>query len=130
MPVKTCQDTASLQATLLARKALLHDEIRTALARARSEPLADVLRQPHDLGDEAWSSLSAHLILAEVRRDVTELRQIESALRRIGCGSYGVCAACGDAIDAARLAATPSALRCISCEAALDRVAGVQRTCA
>ncbi len=44
------------------------------------------------------------------------LKQIDSALARLADGSYGVCADCGGPISPKRLAAIPSAERCIACQ--------------
>jgi RNA polymerase-binding transcription factor DksA len=53
--------------------------------------------------------------LAEVmRRRVAEL---DAALDRLEEGQYGVCAACGQPIAVERLAARPSATRCVACAA-------------
>ena len=52
----------------------------------------------------------------EVARELDELRAIDAARERIAKGRYGVCAACGNEIDYARLRATPAAIRCIGCQ--------------
>jgi RNA polymerase-binding protein DksA len=54
--------------------------------------------------------------LAEVDRDVVELRLIDSALQRLSAGTYGVCTNCEQAIPMARLEAEPTAVRCIHCQ--------------
>jgi len=51
-------------------------------------------------------------------------REIESALERMGRGSYGVCVDCGAAIPWVRLQALPEAARCAHCEAAREHRAG------
>lgn len=43
------------------------------------------------------------------------LAQIEAAMRRLGQGSYGICQDCGQPIPAARLAARPASVTCLSC---------------
>jgi len=43
------------------------------------------------------------------------LEQVESALRKLESGTYGVCEDCGQAIDPLRLEAKPAARYCISC---------------
>ena len=45
------------------------------------------------------------------------LSHIESALRRVDEGSYGVCERCGRPIPAERLTARPSAATCVRCAA-------------
>ncbi len=43
------------------------------------------------------------------------LDDVESALHRLEAGEYGFCENCGQAIEAARLEAMPTARRCLSC---------------
>lgn len=45
----------------------------------------------------------------------SELDQIESALRKLEQGTYGLCERCGKEIAKERLEALPSALYCIQC---------------
>jgi RNA polymerase-binding transcription factor DksA len=44
-----------------------------------------------------------------------EMPQIRGALKRIEDRRYGVCASCGQSIDAARLTAVPTAITCLQC---------------
>lgn len=46
-----------------------------------------------------------------------EIREINSALRRISSGEYGYCTRCGQRIPQARLEAHPTAERCVRCQA-------------
>ncbi len=48
------------------------------------------------------------------------LQGIESALRRLKSGKWGVCAECGSEIPAARLRAMPFAERCRECQELAD----------
>ena len=59
------------------------------------------------------------LSLLENARDL--LDQVERALRKISDGTYGRCANCGKAIEAARLKALPHASLCIACKRAEER---------
>ena len=49
---------------------------------------------------------------------------IEQALARIAHGAYGKCLDCDVAIAITRLLAAPSALRCIDCQTAAEKVLG------
>jgi DnaK suppressor protein len=49
------------------------------------------------------------------------LAAIDEALRRIGEGSFGVCARCGKPIGEARLEAIPYATKCIDCKRLEER---------
>ena len=53
--------------------------------------------------------------LARRERATGKLRELEAVLQRIGEGTYGVCEACGQAIEPERLEALPTATLCIAC---------------
>ena len=52
--------------------------------------------------------------------DRERLRSIASALYRIEQDQYGICTACGGAIDAERLKAKPDAALCYNCRTRLE----------
>ena len=54
---------------------------------------------------------------AQQRRRDGQRLALRQALRRIQEGEFGDCINCGEAIDAARLRANPTLLRCMSCAA-------------
>jgi RNA polymerase-binding transcription factor DksA len=51
----------------------------------------------------------------------TELRQIDTALKRLNAGHYGICVSCNKPIDTTRLELLPYATRCLNCERAVDQ---------
>jgi RNA polymerase-binding protein DksA len=53
--------------------------------------------------------------LARRERARGKLERLEAALQRMEEGTYGVCEACGQAIELERLAALPIATLCIAC---------------
>ena len=53
--------------------------------------------------------------LARRERANGKLEKLEAALQRMEEGTYGVCEACGQAIEPERLAALPIATLCITC---------------
>ena len=100
-----------------------HDQLVASLKhrlgelRSRAGAIEDELRQPldADFSDQAID-LADDEALAEV--DVIargEIAEIEATLTRIESGSYGRCARCGGPIADERLAALPTASRCINC---------------
>jgi RNA polymerase-binding transcription factor len=98
------------------RRNVLMDEIRRDVERTRAEPYASIAGATPDLGDEALADLLADVGEAEVTRDLGELRALESALKRVADGTYGLCVDCGGEIPLARLHAQPAAERCLSCQ--------------
>ncbi|MEI7465039.1 MAG: TraR/DksA C4-type zinc finger protein [Burkholderiales bacterium] len=74
-----------------------------------------------DTKDLASSRAVDEVGAAEVERDRDELRQIEAAFQRLAQSHYGQCTGCGNAIEAARLAAQPAATRCLTCQQQRER---------
>lgn len=109
-------DLPHFQRVLQAREAQLHAAIRDALLRGDDEQYAQIAGQVHDLEDEALADLLVDVNLADITRDIQELRDVAAALRRIGLGTYGICSGCKAAIARARLEAYPTAKRCITCQ--------------
>ncbi|MDX1431197.1 MAG: TraR/DksA C4-type zinc finger protein [Gammaproteobacteria bacterium] len=94
----------------------LREIIRDELIEADAERYSDLAELVHDLGDESVADLLADVNLAVIDHHIAEVRDIEAALARIGGGTYGECSDCGEAIDAARLEAYPTAKRCHRCQ--------------
>jgi RNA polymerase-binding protein DksA len=110
-----------LRSRLQHREGELREEIRQTLLRSDSEQYAQIADQVHDLEDESFADLMVDVNLAEIDRDLEELRAVEAALRRISDGSFGTCAGCGRAIDRERLEAVPFVSRCINCQTIFER---------
>jgi len=110
-----------LRATMVARAAQLREEIRQTLARSDNEQHAMIADQVRDLEDDAFADLMVDVNLAEIDRDLQELRLIDGAMGRISEGSYGRCDECGSPIELPRLRATPFAIRCFDCQSAFER---------
>ena len=52
--------------------------------------------------------------------ETAELGDIEAALERVQAGTYAICTDCGVTIPTARLAAYPTAKRCIDCQTLVE----------
>lgn len=103
-------NSTDIAATLRARLADLQAEI-ARLEQATTQPLsAKFADQASDLEELATNE---GLEVAHIH----EAEQIMAALARIEAGEYGVCSNCGADIVPARLAALPTATRCIACAA-------------
>jgi DnaK suppressor protein len=106
------------------RRAVLLEDLRKDLGRARTDTLEELAGPVPDAGDESVARVIAELDQAEVTRDVGELKQLEEARRRFDEGSYGVCSDCGHDIDYRRLRAYPAAIRCIHCQERFEKTYG------
>jgi len=98
----------------------LRDETSEALSRSDNETYADIAGRVSDLEDQSLADLLVDVNMAEVTRDVQEIRSIERALKRIALGTYGVCVSCGQPIEPERLEAHPTANRCATCQRAYE----------
>jgi len=114
-------ELAHFERGLRARSAVLRGEIRDTLLRADSEQYARLAGEVHDLEDQSVADLLVDINLAEITRDVGELRDVEAALDRIHSGTYGTCLRCNDAIDRRRLEVHLTAKRCLRCQVEHDR---------
>lgn len=98
------------------RKTLLREEVRRGLARMGNERYVDLLSGTSDVGDESVATLLTDVANAEVARDAAELRDIVTTEARMAAGTYGTCIDCGVPIPFERLAAYPTAKRCLRCQ--------------
>jgi DnaK suppressor protein len=105
-------DLADIAARLQARMAEL----------AVEEDAAAASTAPVTLEQDAVGRLSRidamqmqAMALATQERRRMEKERILAALRRIECGDYGWCVACGEDIAPARLRSDPTATHCIGC---------------
>jgi DnaK suppressor protein len=104
-------DLNEMKGVLESRRAEL-TERRERIARHtrhREEPLSA------DFAEQAVELENGETLVALDREVTAELREIERALRRIEDGTYGNCAACGEAVGEPRLQAVPYASLCIGC---------------
>ncbi len=112
---------AEITRMLLDRQRQLRTEIGQALLKSDDEQYIELAGQVHDLEEASVADLLVDLNYAVVDQHLAELREVESALKRIREGSYGVCADCHEPIAADRLLACPEAKRCLVCQQQHER---------
>jgi RNA polymerase-binding transcription factor DksA len=74
-----------------------------------------------EIGEDRLADLNAEPAAAALERDAVELREVEAALARVHEPDFGLCADCEADIPYARLEAAPSAVRCLACQASVER---------
>ena len=94
----------------------VREDIREALLRTDDESYIEIAGQVRDMENSSVADLLVDVALADIDRQVEEIRDIDAALLRIANGDYGVCADCGEFIDVRRLEAYPTAKRCRPCQ--------------
>ena len=110
-----------LKQRLLQARQSLREDIRDELLRTENEHYIELAGRVHDEGDQSVADLLADINTTIIDKQLGAVREIEDALARIRIGVYGVCVDCGETIVVDRLRAQPSAARCLSCQAALER---------
>jgi RNA polymerase-binding protein DksA len=111
----------TLKASMHGRARQLREEIRQTLVKSDSEHYLQIANDVRDLEDESFADLMVDVSLAEIDRDLEELRAIDAALLRVADGTYGSCDVCGRTIEYKRLEAAPEAARCIDCQTLYER---------
>lgn len=74
-----------------------------------------------DAIDMQQKAVDLELKIVGLERDSVLLRSVESALRRMAKGTYGICIACNEEISPRRLAAIPWTPCCLKCQVEADR---------
>ncbi|MBI2022909.1 TraR/DksA C4-type zinc finger protein [Candidatus Daviesbacteria bacterium] len=75
----------------------------------------NALAESSEPGTDSWLA-DTHSRIVAVKQNLSEiLTNIKRALSNISNGKYGKCENCGNPIEKERLAAMPTATRCISC---------------
>jgi RNA polymerase-binding transcription factor DksA len=101
-------DTNQVRTELEKRLKALNARVDEIEGDLRSAPSADFEEQAIEVeGDEVLQGLESSAL--------TEIMQIQAALKRIAEGSYAECMSCGEEIGEKRLLALPYAARCIEC---------------
>ncbi len=113
-------DYRHFDSLLRKRMTELRRAIHAALLRADTETYGELAGEVHDAEEEALADLLTDVNLAEISREVQEVRDIDAALRRLANRTYGMCLDCGAPIDPQRLKTYPTARRCLDCQRAYE----------
>jgi DnaK suppressor protein len=112
----TAPQTDELKAQLGARTRDLATRVREELAASQHQHYRDLAGMVTDTADEALARALVDVDTAIIDRHIVELRDIEAARERLRLGTYGICIDCGDGVVFERLAAYPTAKRCVRCQ--------------
>ncbi|OGR48948.1 MAG: hypothetical protein A2X34_06745 [Elusimicrobia bacterium GWC2_51_8] len=74
-----------------------------------------------DAIDQASQSLEKEILFELSDSEMTDLGDIEAALRKIENGTYGVCEHCKQPIEKKRVKALPSARYCLVCQTGSEK---------
>jgi DnaK suppressor protein len=76
---------------------------------------------PKDWAEVNNDTLERETIMQKIDNEMENLREINSALRKMIEGKYGDCSCCGSRIPEARLRALPLASLCVKCKVEEER---------
>jgi DnaK suppressor protein len=110
-----------LKRKLQGERQRLLEEARQELVRWGEHPIAEMMGEAPDAGDESVATMVTDLDHAIVERHVEEIRDIDAALARMAKRRYGRCIDCDEDIEPARLIAFPTAKRCVDCQSLRER---------
>jgi DnaK suppressor protein len=94
----------------------LRDELQKLLADSSDGAQPVSLDEPIGRLSRMDAMQQQSMVQANRRTAQTRLTRIETALRRLANGDYGLCASCEEEIGYARLKAQPEAPFCIDCQ--------------
>jgi DnaK suppressor protein len=103
------------QTRLLEEEKQIREELETLRELMQSE--VDV--EPDEGDAEIFEREKNAALIAVLER---KLKDIQSALRSIEKGQYGICDRCGNKIEAERLEIKPDATLCVSCQQEVERL--------
>ncbi len=109
MKEKLLEERASLISKLNSEEDKFKDEAMMSSGRGDSSDLSS--------DEGAYRNMEALNAM-----DAKKLKAIEGALKRINEGKYGYCLQCGKKIPEGRLRAIPSAVLCVECKSANERL--------
>ena len=73
-----------------------------------------------DMSDQASAEVERNFLLRIRDRERKLIKKIDSVIKRLDDGSYGICEICGDMIGEQRLKARPETTQCIECKTDME----------
>lgn len=103
------------------RKKLLEEQrqVEEELAHLREFMQAEVDVEPDEGDSEIFEREKNAALIAVLERRLVD---IQTALKAIETGVYGICVRCGKPIEIERLEVKPDATMCISCQQEVERL--------
>lgn len=117
----TVQQIETLKKQLAERTRVLAAQVREELAASEKQHYRDLAGAVTDAADEALARALVDVDTEIIDRHIIELRDIDNARERMNKKTYGICIDCDDEVAYERLAAYPTAKRCLSCQQLRER---------
>ncbi len=123
MPKISPEKLAEVKERLLEQKQRLWQEVKDRLKSHIGDGYQEMLATARDEEDQASVSHLAETHLSLLGPKRLELEAIEEALQRIENHTYGICEACGQAIEPRRLEVMPETPFCRNCMSQKEKLA-------
>ena len=108
----TRQDTKQIEQRL---RSLREELVRVNIAAQESAGVVELDQSRVGRISRMDALQSQAMSVESTRRRQQQIAGIDSALRRLAAGEYGLCLECGEAIDPRRLDIDPAIALCIGC---------------
>jgi len=122
-PAKKNQASEALTRQELAAIAATLSEMKTDISKNVEDKKNLDMLEPEvgDSIDQATQSLDKEILFELSDNERKILRDIESSLRKMEKGTYGLCEHCKNIIEKKRIKALPSARYCIACQSGSEK---------
>ena len=104
-----------LKKMLLERKRKMWTDLRDEFFRKLGKEYNTQFDNPHDIEELGLIDVieDIGIAVADIKRK--ELEEMDTALKKLDDGTYGVCEVCAEEIDDERLKVIPFATECVKC---------------
>jgi DnaK suppressor protein len=92
------------------------EELARVIARTEQEGREADEDPTVDLADKAANSYTKEFLFGQTHNDLSTLKLVDDAIKRIEEGSFGECISCHQELQQKRLEAVPWTRYCISCQ--------------
>lgn len=117
-------DTTAARTRLEEERRRLEETRRAAqdlVAGTTEEAVQELSTYDQHLADQGTETFERERDVSVLQRVEAQLEEVDSALARLGGGTYGVCELCGKPIGDERLEAMPAARYCLEDQARAER---------
>jgi DnaK suppressor protein len=91
-------------------------ELQRLVSKSEQDGREDDEEATQDIADKAANSYTKEFLFHQSDDNRRMLQLVNEALERLKNGSYGLCVACHEEVEAKRLEAVPWARHCIGCQ--------------
>ncbi len=116
-----------LRKFLIAKRENIVKEAQNEIRKLKSGEKKQIVETVLDDGDLSVIDLSEDISLRHLSVHKETLNKIDTALRKLDEGTYGICDECGDEINEERLKIMPFAIYCRDCQEKIELLEKIER---